>query len=377
MALIPPTRPVTVPPGRGWWVGPTGFVALVALVGMGGVPTMAAESGFTPERFLAECKDGLAKLEERARHCHGRYKFIDGGAILDVQDVYEIEFAVSGENELLKTRHTAEKRKGSPDRVHDRRAVRAANAAYSFHVSAQNETGQYRFDGHELASEVASDPRGGKIRGRIEFWMDPVRGTHWMGQYPLRPLLDHPTFRIRTLTDQTRDGVPVVRAEFDSRPGEPQTHPRISWSRGALSGWFEVAPGQGWTIRAFEYTHFVPGATPEVPPAKSREVGEVRYAPGPDGLPVIAWYKRSTSWLDRPLDGYFEMNDVQIAFDPTPDEQFRLTFYGLPEPVGVAPPPPARTPVYWWLLGAGGGFAVAGLVFRRLARRRTVQTATS
>jgi hypothetical protein len=240
----------------------------------------------------------------------------------------------------------------------------------------RNETGQYRLDGHELASEVASDPRGGKIRGRIEFWMDPVRGTHWLGQYPLRPLLDHPTFRILKLTDQTRDGVPVVRAEFDSRPGEPQTHPRISWSRGTVSGWFEVAPSQGWTIRAFDYTHFVPGAKPEVPPAKSREVGEVRYAPGPDGRPVIAWYKRSTAWLEGPLDGYFEMDDVRITFAPTPAEQFRLTYYGLPEPVGVAPLPAARTPTYLWFLTAAGGFAAAGVVFHRLARRKAAQPVT-
>lgn len=348
--------------------------ALAVLVGAA-APAAAAES--TPERFLAECQAGLAKLAERVRHCHGRYRIVEGTVGHDLQYIRDVEFAVSGDQWLLKTNRLEEQRGGKPVKVHEDQAVRAANPSYSFHIARRGEAGEYRLESYELAADVASDLLGGKIRRRMTFWLSPVQATHCIGFFPLVPLLQHPTFRLVKLTDGTRDGVPVVRAEFDSRPGEPPTDPGVSWTRGKVFGWFEVAPAEGWTVRAFEYTYFAAADKPEVPLAKARVIGEVGYAPGLDGLPVVARYKQSTAWLDKPPDSYIEMNDIQVAFGPTPADEFRLSHYGLPEPVGVAPPPKSAAPVYWWVLAAAGVFAAAALVLYRLARGRTLTQPTT
>ena len=349
-----------------------GLAALAAALGCLGFPVVDG-SDYTPERFLAECKVGLAKLEERANHCHGRYRLIEGGASLGWQNIYDVEFATSDDQMLLQTHHKLRKERGKPDIVYDRREVRAGNPHYSFHITMGKGTDQYRLDEHELASDAPTPPPGGKIRNRITGWMSPPLATHWMGFFALRPLLDHPTFRVVKLTDRVRDGVKVVRAEFTARPGEPKTDPRVSWTRDRVFGWFEVAPTEGWTVRAYEYTYFAAGATPSVPLAKSREIGEVGYAPGPDGLPVVSRYKQATAWLEMAPDGYIEIDQVDLEFGPTPAEHFRLSHYGLPEPVGVPPLPKPRGHMYWWFLAAAVGFAALGLAFRRLARRKAAR----
>ncbi len=366
------------PTGRAWCVSFAGLVAvLVALVAGSDSPVVASDSEYTPERFLAECKAGLAKLEERSRHCHGRYRLIDGGAILGWQNIDDIEFAVSDDQLLLKTHYTLEKRQGKPDEAHDRWAVWASNAEYGFHITMRNETGQYRLDEYELASETASMPPGGKIRNRITYYIAPPLVTHWMGFFPLGPFLSHPSFRFVKLSDRVRDGVKVVRVEFDCRPHEPKTDPRVSWTRDKVFGWFEVAPTEGWTVRAFEYTYFAAGATPEVSLMKARVIGDIGYAPGLDGLPIVARYKQATAWLDKPPDAYIEIDDVHQEFGPTPSEQFRLSYYNLPEPFGIPPLSKARSHIYWWLLAAAGGFTAAAVAFHWLGRRRTPQPPTS
>jgi len=48
-------------------------------------------------------------------------------------------------------------------------------------------------------------------------------------------------------------------------------------------------------------------------------------------------------------------------------QDFYMSAFGLPEPVGVVPP--RRTPVYVWLLAAAGVLLTLGIFFRWLARR--------
>jgi len=63
--------------------------------------------------------------------------------------------------------------------------------------------------------------------------------------------------------------------------------------------------------------------------------------------------------------------DTSFRIDPSvelPDQDFTLTAYGLPEPVGITWSKP--TPNYVWPLVAAGGCVVLALGFRFLARRR-------
>ena len=55
-----------------------------------------------------------------------------------------------------------------------------------------------------------------------------------------------------------------------------------------------------------------------------------------------------------------------VATDP---KEFRVSNYGIPEPVGVEWPKPI--PNYVWFLIAAGAFGVLMIGFRYFARRRT------
>ncbi len=65
-------------------------------------------------------------------------------------------------------------------------------------------------------------------------------------------------------------------------------------------------------------------------------------------------------------------SEATFRIDPTvelPDENFTLTAYGLPEPVGVAWRKPTRN--YVWFLATAAVFVALAIGFRLLARRRT------
>ena len=69
--------------------------------------------------------------------------------------------------------------------------------------------------------------------------------------------------------------------------------------------------------------------------------------------------------------------DTAFRIDPTvelPDQEFTLTAYGLPEPVGITWSKP--TPRYLWFLVAAGVFIAIAVGFRFLARRRAARLAS-
>jgi hypothetical protein len=331
--------------------------------------TSPASSQYTPEQFLADCQVGLAKLEERYRHCSGRYQIIQNRPLFDWQLIRDVEFAVSGEQWLIICHNLEEWRKGHLYKVHYQQSVRGANSVYSFLLTGRYETRELRLETYEMAEEVASKPSGGEIRNELAYWLSPIHAPYCMGAFPLLPLLRHPTFRVLKLREGEREGVRVIRADFEVRPGQPFTDPRISWTREPVWGWFEVAPDQEWTVRAFEYTYMAPGHKPEIPLVKARVNGEVSYSTDSNGRPMVTYFKRSTSWRDLPPDSMIEMKDIQIEYGPVSEDRFRLSYYGLPEPPSVTWVQERRTPVYVWLFVAAGVLLTLGIFFRWLSRR--------
>jgi hypothetical protein len=343
-----------------------GGVAVFVILGVYAISP--ATFHYTHEQFLTDCQSGLAKLEERHRHCSGRYQIIETMPLVDWQLIRDVEVAVSGEQWLIITHHFEEWRKGRRYKVHYGQAVRGANPVYSFHLTGLYETRELRLETFEMAEEVASQPSGGKVHGRL--WLSPIYAPYSIGAFPLPALMRHPTFRVLKLSEGQREGVGVIRADFEARPGQPFTDPMISWTREPVWGWFEVAPDQEWTVRAFEYTYMAPGHKPEIPLVKARVNGEVSYTASPDGRPMVTYFKRSTSWRDLPPDSMIEMKDLQIEYGPVSEERFRLSYYGLPEPPGVTWEREKKTPVYVWLLVAAGVLGMLALLFRWLAHRR-------
>ncbi len=106
------------------------------------------------------------------------------------------------------------------------------------------------------------------------------------------------------------------------------------------------------------------------------ETCSCEYAPGA-GVPVL-----SKAVFESPdirsekfgNHGSREVRTYDIAYNLViPDDEFWLSHYGLPEPVGVIRE--RRTPRYLWFLAAGGVFVALAIGFRYLARRRSATAA--
>lgn len=71
-----------------------------------------------------------------------------------------------------------------------------------------------------------------------------------------------------------------------------------------------------------------------------------------------------------------ETTSLKYTFNAEPsDEEFRLSHYGLPEPMGVKPLPPSRT--WLWLVAAAVSTAALAILFAWLKRRRTMAVRTN
>lgn len=94
-----------------------------------------------------------------------------------------------------------------------------------------------------------------------------------------------------------------------------------------------------------------------------------------DGWPVPT---RAERWIRKVGDaGSGECTSVTVIDEyvpvPPPDEaQFRLSAFGLPEPVGVEWP--KKSTAWVWLVAGVAGFAVAAVGFRRLTRMAAPKT---
>lgn len=93
------------------------------------------------------------------------------------------------------------------------------------------------------------------------------------------------------------------------------------------------------------------------------------------GLPVPVHLNRREHYPPGAAGTGMEMeDDVTFAIDPAadpPEQEFTLSAYNLPEPVGVEWAKP--TPRYVWFLLAAAVFAVLAIGFRYLARRRAAK----
>jgi hypothetical protein len=134
---------------------------------------------------------------------------------------------------------------------------------------------------------------------------------------------------------------------------------------GVVSGYIDVEPAHSHRLLAYDFK-----TKDKV--SEGREQATFEYEPG-KGLPVLK--KKIIEW---PINtGKFgigkgkEIQTYKMEFGATvADERFRLSYYGLPEPVGVAWKKPV--PIYvWFLLGAGGCIAAATILRYAARRRRT------
>jgi hypothetical protein len=176
------------------------------------------------------------------------------------------------------------------------------------------------------------------------------------------------------LPDWLADDCFVVKGVEEPKDGSPNPYLRVHFvhdeSRrktaqfpGVESGYIDF--DQRHTYRPISYHYQTRDKVSE-----GTERGSFEYAMSED-IPVLE--KKSLEWPRNVskfgIGSGKEVNTYKVEFDTNvPDEKFRLSYYGLPEPVGVTWKKPV--PKYlWFLLGAGACVVVATLL-RYAARRR-------
>lgn len=178
---------------------------------------------------------------------------------------------------------------------------------------------------------------------------------------PLQRWLPDPGFRFSKVERVNGpENTMITRGHFIIDPSARPT----GYFKFIESGYIDFDPAHWYRPMSFRYVHKSKRET-------GTTEGSMAYQQG-GGIPVLTMGTcnmelqvegKGKSWNRR----IFHVTDVEYNGD-IKDYEFRLSHYGLPEPMGVAWKKP--TPTYvWFLAGAVVLFAVA-LGFRFLARRR-------
>ncbi len=176
----------------------------------------------------------------------------------------------------------------------------------------------------------------------------------------LSELVNLPIFRVLRAGAVQQDGRELCRIDFETQ-GQP---PGGNDPRGTL--WLD--PQRCWTLRHCTLHRHHPGSV------ESTVDREVRATSAKYPIPVRCEEKthilypqsgnKDGEWVDE-----FNLREVS----PLPgDEEFTLSAFGLPEPMGVKPP--ERSRAWLWLLVAAAGLAALAVLFAGLKRRAAART---
>ena len=176
-------------------------------------------------------------------------------------------------------------------------------------------------------------------------------------QTRLQKLLDQPTFRLLDVRQTMYENKECVEIVFDNKHEIIIGEDFIPEQRGKVI----LDPQRYWTVYSAElvskYMH-------DNGPEDYKESIRITTRDGKSGYPIIVNHKYYRT--DKPDEGItkeFELDEVERL---PQDEEFTLTAFGLPEPVGL------ERPVRWWLWTGVAGvlLIIVGAVFFRLAQRR-------
>ncbi|GIW85299.1 MAG: hypothetical protein KatS3mg107_0959 [Gemmataceae bacterium] len=237
-------------------------------------------------------------------------------------------------------------------------SVYAYNAKYSFGLIRRGSERPWVLRGYQMRQEGVMTP---EMR-EIELQLTPLWDLLKADTSDVAVLVCRPTFRILRMELLHRESEKLVRMEFDN------THPLELRSKDfepIQSGVLLFDPGRYWCVRGCELNSKYINADSKITVA-------IELQDRSDNFPVP---KRITSTSNQVRTGGERLRVAWITeydiFEPSrlpSDEEFTLSAFGLPEPVGVEWEGPVRW--YLWLTLAGVVCLVAGGVFYWLSRRR-------
>ena len=166
-----------------------------------------------------------------------------------------------------------------------------------------------------------------------------IRAHHGVMTRTMSQVLASPGFRLTNVERVTKDGRSLVKIDFEIGTREPLPQGSIVFD-----------PDAGWVVRSSDF-HY--GAS-----ARPRFVTDIEYGPSRDGFPL----PRRVSIRDETGETLF-CEFADWSFEPTPEREFKMAFYGLPDLLSKSGA--RRSALPYWL----GGIAATGLAVAFLLRR--------
>jgi hypothetical protein len=239
------------------------------------------------------------------------------------------------------------------------------NADYSFILSRNPQTDAWTLTKLHLGpADQAPEPIGIRQKAAAVIFETPMV----VGTERLADLFHHPTFTVEQVLPNRASGNRFVDVTFsrptEFKPDRPADYLLVQGGRLTLD------PARHWCLVSAELRErtLVGVATEKI-------TNDLDDRPGP--VPFVKKAHSVEEWSladgkKMTIQSDLEFKASRPAREPA-DEVFRLTAFGLPEPVGIAPP---RRPIprYVWFLIAAAGLGVLAVLFRVLARRRGTAT---
>ena len=216
----------------------------------------------------------------------------------------------------------------------------------------------------ELFTDLNSADCKAFIRNPLYDGNFTARGPFALYNESIENVVKDPNFQIKEIESFQRDGLSLVKIHFINQ--QPDFKPKGFRVSLYESGWAVFCPDQYWRLCEFE------AAVLQFGGHRFTVRGTLECKVDAKGFPIftgslVRWKGRS------PLDGKDYESEIKTKStieerDPSPDE-FTLTAFGLPEPMGM--PPVNRGGSRWWFwitLAAAGSLALA-LLYQKLKRR--------
>lgn len=294
------------------------------------------------DRFLRDAPQGWRQLQSRERQFVGSAQFEDiyrreGKVIQHLVSEWKIK---RNDDWVLFEFPFDDRLKGTV-----RTGAWGSNDSYGFKVSRAS-TGEWAVA--DAANDKAAVERaytiacsGGFLRGLRYSWAID-------GIFPLNEVITDPSFRIESVVEDTK----LVRLVFAADINSPNPGLRRRLSRAKLL----LDPSLSWAIRECEA---------QMQPAMLQKY-VVDYHP-------VGWPSKLTV-TENSEEGRL-LHNVTVTFDePTfvevPEDEFKLTALGLPEPAWLQNRPQGTR---WWLWGSllGGALLVLGIGLSWWRKRAT------
>lgn len=231
--------------------------------------------------------------------------------------------------------------------------IEGTNPEYFFAISRQGEVGNYTLQALEKHGESqAMDERRSR---RVKKVLITVPGIWTVLGEPLSSWVNSSGFELTGIKEVDYEGEKLVRVDFVHR-----TEKVIGMLYRVDNAYLVCDPGRRWAVR--ECAADVLSVSGKL----SNKQWEKRELLGlPNGFPIVSTFTRTTEWIESPGNIDKSVQTAEVLASDVPEEVFRLSHYGLPEPnfggrwFG---------PWVWYLIGGIGCIVVGVLIRRKFGR---------